>query len=159
MRIVSDRPRPPLARLVVLLAIGGALLAPVGSGLARAAARGAQPAGGPSARYGGAMGFDFAAHQLILFGGTSSSGALADTWSWSGSAWTLLHPATSPPALSDASIAYDPGRSLLVLFGGHDSGGARMNQTWTWDGSNWTKKSPSKSPRPGTAPAWPTTTA
>ena len=60
--------------------------------------------------------------------------------------WTQLSPATSPPARSGASLAYDSGTSQLVLFGGASVGIGVLNDTWTWDGSTWTELSPPTSP-------------
>ena len=45
---------------------------------------------------------------MVLFGVASSSGCLADTWTWNGTTWTEASPATSPPARYVASMAYDP---------------------------------------------------
>ncbi len=55
----------------------------------------------------------------MLFGGDDPSGNyLGDTWTWDGTTWTELAPATSPSARADASMAYDPATAQLVLFGG-----------------------------------------
>jgi hypothetical protein len=95
------------------------------------------------------MAYDPATHNLLLYGGLvfSDTGqtALGDTWSWDGSRWTELHPATSPPPLTAALMAYDPARRVVVLTGGetaHASGTeVSPNQTtWTWDGSGWTSR-------------------
>ena len=46
------------------------------------------------------MAYDAATGQLVLFGGFDQQhGAdLNDTWTWNGTTWTQLSPATSPPA-------------------------------------------------------------
>ena len=59
--------------------------------------------------------------------------------------WTKQNPASSPPALADASMAYDAATGTAVLFG---STGHQPRQTWTWDGSTWTRQSPATSPLP-----------
>ncbi len=59
--------------------------------------------------------------------------------------WTQQSPATSPPARSAASMAYDAGTGQLVLFGGAGDAGA-LSDTWTWDGTTWTQQSPATSP-------------
>ena len=91
------------------------------------------------------MAFDPGTGQLILFGGTGTTGALADTWTWNGITWTQLHPAASPTARANASMAYDPGTGQLVLFGGADASGSQAD-TWTWNGTTWTQQSPGTSP-------------
>src|SRR5579864_222854 len=75
------------------------------------------PGPSPSARTGAAMAWDEATHSVILFGGRTVSGAVNDTWSWDGSSWRQLSPATSPPARSGALMAPD-GHGGLVLYGG-----------------------------------------
>jgi hypothetical protein len=60
---------------------------------------------------------------MLLFGGQSDRypGYLGDTWSWNGTTWTKLSPATSPTARYGASMAYDPGTEAMLLFGdGYD---------------------------------------
>jgi len=79
----------------------------------------------------------------VLFGGaeTGSPGGSDETWTWDGSDWTLQHPAVSPPARYNASLAYDAARGVLVLFGGFGTGGVRggyLDDTWTYDGRTWT---------------------
>src|SRR5580698_2915361 len=96
------------------------------------------------------MAYDPATGQLVLFGGEGNSGVLADTWTWDGSTWTELSPATSPSARDLASMAYDPGTGQLVLFGGEDSNGA-LADTWTWGlpppaSYGWAQLSPTTSP-------------
>ena len=103
----------------------------------------------PSLRMEASMAYDPGKGQLVLFGGCYA-GELGDTWTFGypSSAvidWTEQSPSTSPPARSDASMAYDPGTGQLVLFGGNDGSGP-VADTWTWDGSSWTEQSPSTSP-------------
>jgi hypothetical protein len=78
------------------------------------------------------MTFDPGTGQLILFGGVTTGNAiLDDTWSWNGSTWTQLSPATSPQPDGDASMDYDPGVGQLILFGG-TNGNGYTNETWTY---------------------------
>jgi hypothetical protein len=100
----------------------------------------------PSARDGAAMAYDPADQDVILFGGLVSGGywgqsVLPDTWRWDGSRWTELHPPASPPALTQAVMAYDPSSQRLVLTGGEtataDGDFVAANGTWTWNGSTW----------------------
>jgi hypothetical protein len=92
------------------------------------------------------MTYDGARHRVVMFGGAGAAGALGDTWTWDGTGWTLLQPAASPPARSDAAMAYDAADREVVLFGGSDAIGDALGDTWTWDGSNWTEQHPDHSP-------------
>jgi hypothetical protein len=98
------------------------------------------PTSQPTARQGATMVFDPATGNLVLFGGSTSSsgtsGLLADTWIWNGTAWTMLDPPTSPPARADASMAFDPATGSIVLFGGTGADGP-LSDTWTWNGVTW----------------------
>jgi hypothetical protein len=110
------------------------------------------PASSPSPRQGAAMAWDPATHQLLLFGGGTSSGGqqltvFGDTWTWNGTTWTQLHPATSPSARHQADMVYDPALHEIILFGGHGAS-AYDNDTWTWNGTTWTQLTPATSPSP-----------
>ncbi|TMB92914.1 MAG: hypothetical protein E6J45_01185 [Chloroflexi bacterium] len=107
----------PLLALVAVAAAGGALGGYFGLRAAGFGA-GSGSTAAPSARMGAAMAYDAARETVVLFGGEGSRGALADTWTWDGSGWTLHHPATSPPARAGALMAYDPASRDLVLVGG-----------------------------------------
>jgi hypothetical protein len=95
------------------------------------------------------MAYDPATGQLVLFGGVGQgqTGIMGDTWIWDGTTWTQQSPATSPPPLSGADLAYDPATTQLVLFGGGNDQGDSAD-TWTWDGTTWTQQSPATSPSP-----------
>lgn len=106
--------------------------------------------GGPSAREGATMAYDAARGQLVLFGGATASGLADDTWVWagvgqSGLKWKRSHPASSPPARTNAVMAYDAGRERVVLFGGLGASGL-LGDTWTWDGQTWRQQSSTLSP-------------
>ena len=91
------------------------------------------------------MAYDPTGGEVVLFGGlvigSEGLSTLSDTWSWDGTRWSQLDPATSPPGLSGALLGYDPSSRRLVLTGGDIStGGNRLEEsglTWTWDGSTW----------------------
>ena len=104
------------------------------------------PATAPSARTGAAMAYDPASHQLLLFGGgaTTGTGFSNQTWTWNGTTWTLLHPATSPPAREDTGLVYDAATKTVLLFAGWH--GAYWDDTWSWNGSTWTQLHPGTSP-------------
>jgi hypothetical protein len=93
------------------------------------------------------MVYDAARGEVVLYGGASGSQVKQDTWTWSGSAWTMENPANIPALLWGHQMAYDAVRGVVVLFGGRTGGGgAPTNGTYTWNGSNWTALSPAASP-------------
>lgn len=104
------------------------------------------PASSPSPRTGAAMVYDPATQQLLLFGGGNPPGAgfMADTWSWNGTTWTQLHPATSPPTRQNGDLVYDAATNSVILFGGF--AGTYRNDTWSWNGTTWTQLHPATSP-------------
>ena len=95
------------------------------------------PATSPSGsgRSQASMAYDTATNQLVLFGGTLGGSEFGDTWTWDGTSWAQLTPATSPPGRFEASMAYDPGHGGLVLYGGDC--GFSCDDTWIWTGSKW----------------------
>jgi hypothetical protein len=104
------------------------------------------PATSPSARYRAPLTYDPATTQLVLFGGTAAGGTppLADTWTWTGTTWDQLSPATSPPPRGYGALTFDPITEQLVLFGGIAT--AALGDTWSWNGSAWAQLSPGTSP-------------
>jgi hypothetical protein len=104
------------------------------------------PAVSPSARTGAAMAYDPASQQLLLFGGgaTTGTGFSNQTWTWNGTTWTRLHPATSPPAREDNSMVYDAATGTVLIFAGWH--GAYWDDTWSWNGTTWTQLHPATSP-------------
>ena len=54
------------------------------------------PTTAPAGRDLSSIAYDSGTGQLVLFGGTGTTGALADTWTWNGTTWTQQSPATSP---------------------------------------------------------------
>ena len=105
------------------------------------------PTRSPSARTGASMVFDPASNQLLLFGGsaTTGTGFSNQTWTWNGSNWTQLHPATSPPGREDQQMAYDAATKTVILFAGFHGTGY-WDDTWSWNGTTWTKLNPATSP-------------
>jgi len=142
--------RRPLSALV----IAGGAVAVVAAAAVPAAANAARPATpassvllSPSARYDAAMDYDAATGNIVLFGGTTHRGAvLGDTWTFNGSAWTQLSPATSPRARGATAMAYDQAAGNMVMYGGQVDNGVFPVGTWIWDGTTWTQLSPSPTP-------------
>jgi hypothetical protein len=99
----------------------------------------------PSPRTEPAFGYDAETHDVVLFGGrtTTDFSFLNDTWTWDGTVWTLQHPRHSPGGRSNAAFTYDPAASAMILVGGYTQ---RPNATlvnsldevWKWDGYDWT---------------------
>jgi subtilisin family serine protease len=98
--------------------------------------------------------YDSTNARSVLFGGyicpDNSCYSTNETWVFEGTAWTRLHPDTSPPALLRSAIAYDAERGEVVLFGGAscDVTCVATDETWTFDGNTWKKETPAESPPP-----------
>jgi hypothetical protein len=97
------------------------------------------------------MAYDAATHTVVMFGGYVSGGLCGgsagnDTWTWDGTTWTQLQPASPPPARTNAAMAYDAATGKVILFGGAGGLGQTFSDTWSWDGTNWTKLSPKNVP-------------
>ncbi len=109
------------------------------------------PATSPPARYSGTFAYDFITNQLLLFGGWAHDGGTyyGDTWTWTGTTWSHLTPATSPPVRARATMSFDRATGQMILFGGwQPNNPAWSNDTWTWTGDDWTELSPTISPSP-----------
>jgi len=100
----------------------------------------------PSPRWDGAMAYDSAHSQVVMFGGLGSPGTLSETWLWNGTNWSQANPATVPQARANQAMAYDAAHGQVVMFGGLNSLSTRTNDTWLWNGTNWTQANPSNSP-------------
>src|SRR5207247_9781779 len=61
-------------------------------------------------------------------------------WSWNGSDWRQLTPATSPS--KQGTMLYDGHRVLLIAVSAGMVGGRYLTQTWEWDGANWNLVNP-----------------
>src|ERR1700730_9316792 len=85
----------------------------------------------PTPRAFGATSSGVGSQGIVLFGGVGADGSVeGDTWVWNGSAslWTQMHPSSSPPARSAASLAPEPSADTLLLFGGE--AGRRIATFW-----------------------------
>lgn len=101
------------------------------------------PATSPPGRYLPAMAWDPSSQTVIMFGGfsTATSSYLNDIWSWNGTTWTNITPATiaTPPPTVGATMVWDPEANGLILFGGTESNTVFSNATWRWSGGAWTQ--------------------
>ena len=89
------------------------------------------------------MAYDSKRRRVVMFGGSDTSGQLADTWEWDGKAWRQVA-AAGPSARGGPQMVYDSRRQEIVLFGG----AVQENQppagdTWKWDGAKWIQVSSS----------------
>jgi len=103
-----------------------------------------RPAASPPAAGGSCAAFDASSGQLLMYGGQTPSAAhpttyRTATWQWTGSTWTQLTTAGTPPG-GNCTMTYDAARGLIVMLVGSDPTviGSPM-QTWQWDGASWTR--------------------
>jgi hypothetical protein len=104
---------------------------------------------GPAPRSGHAMATDLDTGKVYLFGGDYRQAPKDDLWVWDGTVWTPCKASgTSPPARSEAGMAYDPVRKSLIVFGGTDwshssqtGAAASLGDTWEWNiaAATWTE--------------------
>lgn len=86
---------------------------------------------------------------LLNVSDIKSSTTTTQSWSWDGTTWKQLHPATDPPA-SAAPLAYDATTGLVIREGLGSLQPSAPNfpanppraGTWAWDGSNWSELHP-----------------
>src|SRR5262249_10870349 len=102
----------------------------------------------PLARSELAMCFDPALGKTLLFGGRAAFPITTpwDTWSWDGTTWTELKPATSPPPRRTVAVT-DPRNGRVLVFGGSPAVQSLVySDVWAWTGSTWARLAPSASP-------------
>jgi hypothetical protein len=81
------------------------------------------------------MAFDPAGGGVLLFGGDTGTNRSNETWRWDGTVWTQLSSASTPSPRTEAAMAADPVRNVVVLCGGFDNGA--LHDTWEWNGTQW----------------------
>ena len=102
------------------------------------------PTASPPPRQLPGMAYDYAAKQVVLFGGIGrGSTALLDTWTWNGTTWAKRQPANSPTSFPATQLFIDPKNGHADLFTLTSAG---LPQTWQWNGSDWVLLSPANSP-------------
>jgi hypothetical protein len=89
------------------------------------------PASTPTARTSANMTYDPKLSMIVLFGGCAGvwEDSLNDTWTWNGTTWTEIYPATVPHNRYAFGMDYDPVYKVVMIFGGFSSGPA-LNDTW-----------------------------
>jgi hypothetical protein len=95
--------------------------------------------------------FDGTTCKLLLFGpccNLTPNPYTAQTWLWDGKTWGRVTPASSPPAVIGAAVAYDPDTHTVIMFGGIENGPGDIAETWAWNGTTWTHLHPLHSPSP-----------
>lgn len=107
------------------------------------------PSSQPTHRQQASMTLDPSTNSLLLFGGISGDNnqELADTWSWNGTNWTKLNPATSPPPRANATLVTSSSLGRVLLIGGEHAPSV-LADAWIWDGKTWSPMS-SIGPREG----------
>jgi hypothetical protein len=100
----------------------------------------------PSPRASFGMVYDPAISQVVVFGGCTSGhdwnascNATNETWTYSGGAWTQLHPTTSPSARVNPQMVYDAAAGYVLLFGGTSGTPYYLtySDTWEFNGTDW----------------------
>jgi hypothetical protein len=103
----------------------------------------------PGPRASGGFVYDARDGYAVLFGGTGTCSvyyACNDTWSFNGTRWTQLHPATSPPRMWRFGMTYDAADRDVVVFGGNVYPGSLSHATWTYAGGSWTNATRASAP-------------
>lgn len=99
---------------------------------------------GPSRLSTAGMAYLSGSSEDVLFGGRGFiSHYIIDTWTWNGTAWTLLTPATNPPGRADHAMASSS--STVVLFGGTNFDGP-LSDTWSFNGTTWAQLATTQTP-------------
>lgn len=116
----------------------------------------------PPARALASMWYDPHLKRTVIFGGIGRQSSqdrvtrFNDMWSFDGSGWTEIKPATVPPARYGAQVAVDPTTGNVLLFGGLRVDNVTTPGTgnnppattqvqvyaddfWQWDGTNWSQ--------------------
>jgi hypothetical protein len=117
------------------------------------------PTVAPYARNWESMAYDAKDGYVVLYGGwgVGSCGCyaiwFADTWAYSGGAWTELSSYGGPGGgkgngMLGASMTYDPTKGFVVLFGGGCWGSSSTcgNVTWKFSAGKWSRLHPATSP-------------
>jgi hypothetical protein len=110
--------------------------------------------GGPPPGEGASMAWDDALSEMVLVTAAGNTTGGDQTWTWSGTRWTLkLHGAVAPSAF-DLAMAFDPvTRSLIAEGCCHTppSPLGALDTTWRWNGDRWLQLAGTAAPLPGSS--------
>jgi N-acetylneuraminic acid mutarotase len=107
-----------------------------------------------------AMWYDPILKKTVLYGGLGRLTTndrltrFSDMWSFDGTGWTEIKPASTPGMRYGAQVVVDPKTGHAILFGGIrvDTDAANnqiqvyVNDMWDWDGTAWTQIKPAVVP-------------
>jgi hypothetical protein len=84
--------------------------------------------------------YDPASGQVVLFGGDEGGGTFgSNTWTWTGTTWSQLSPATVPEVRAFGTMTYDSADQHVVLFAGSENALKTFpTDIWSWTGTTWT---------------------
>lgn len=95
------------------------------------------------------MDFDVSRSEAVMFGGHTDFSAFGggtrnNTWTFDGTDWTLMAPATSPSPRTYIELVYEDVGDTMLMFGGAPAWntGTAFDETWVWNGTTWTQKFP-----------------
>ncbi|MCI4345699.1 MAG: hypothetical protein L3K07_02950, partial [Thermoplasmata archaeon] len=106
--------------------------------------------GGPTTNLSAfTVAYDAADGYDLMFGGLDDTTNLPTntTWKFANGSWSQMAPKNSPPALYQASMAYDPAIGAVVLFGGYNAY-VSSSDTWIFKAGNWTQVTTGATPAP-----------
>jgi PKD repeat protein len=117
---------------------------------------------GPPVLVAPSLSYDPTLRGVLLYGGVTSNGyvtwATNQTWLWSNGTWAKLAPATSPPHVAAAALAWDPELGTMILAGGatgwflgSGGGAGSANGTYSFANGNWSSLTPIAAAPPGGA--------
>jgi len=85
---------------------------------------------------------------LLVFGGSTGTQLLGDTWNWDGVQWQrVAGSGPTPPPRTEHALVHDPVRAQFVLFGGRSANGD-LADTWVHANAAWSRAVPATSPTP-----------
>ena len=110
----------------------------------------------PPIRSHAAMWYDSTLKKTVLYGGLGRLTTndrltrFSDMWSFDGTGWTEIKPASTPGMRYGAQVIVDPKTGHAIIFGGIrvDTDAANnqiqvyANDMWDWDGTAWTQIKP-----------------
>lgn len=109
-----------------------------------------KPATSPPPLSGASLVYDPALQKVVLYGGEGSDPQTGEpklfdqTWTWDGTTWAQLTPASSPPPLYEAGAIWDPDLGGVLLAAGQGDGGPGVfgteHDAWLFDGTAWQRQ-------------------